>query len=73
MNLILTGTHVIFISTGAKDGQIALIDPEDGPKYFEKVPLLRKINPELKIFVSNGGGGSDLFPFILASAVNRTR
>lgn len=66
-------THLLFISTTVVNSEIALSHPSDGPKYFEKIPLLKKINPELKVFVTNGGGGNSKFSTVLGSAANRTR
>ena len=71
--ILLLGTHLLFIDTTVVDSQIALVNPSDGPKYFEKIPLLKKINPELKVFVTNGGGGNNKFSMVLGSAANRTR
>lgn len=66
-------THLLFISTTVVNSEIALSHSSDGPKYFEKIPLLKKINPELKVFVTNGGGGNSKFSTVLGSAANRTR
>lgn len=66
-------THILFIATTINSSQIALASPSDASKYFNKVPLLRKINPSLKLFVTNGGGNNNMFSQVLASAENRTR
>jgi len=64
----------MFIDTGvSKDGAIAYQDPSVVSKYFNKIPLLKQQNPELKVLVTNGGGGDEGFTPLLATQANRTR
>ncbi|XP_052247734.1 acidic mammalian chitinase-like isoform X2 [Dreissena polymorpha] len=67
------GSHLIFISSGISDCQIAPYSPGDVTRYFAKIPLLRKQNPDLKILLSNGGGDNHGFSPVLGSAENRTK
>ncbi|KAL4222582.1 hypothetical protein ACF0H5_018623 [Mactra antiquata] len=63
-------SHMIFISSITQDCKLAPADPNDVTKYYNKISLLRKLNPNLKIMISNGGGN---FSQVLANYENRTR
>lgn len=66
-------THLIMISSTSKNCELSPADPSDPHKYFNKIPILRKQNPDLKIMLSNGGGGNTGFSEILGSAANTTK
>lgn len=62
-------THLILIGTTITDGQIKPPKPVDPEIYYKKIPLMKKLNPKLKVLLCNGGD----FNGVLASSQNRTR
>ncbi|XP_052833199.1 acidic mammalian chitinase isoform X2 [Octopus bimaculoides] len=62
-------THLIFIGSTIIDGQIKPPKPTDPQMYYEKIPLMKKLNPELKVLLCNGGN----FNGVLATSQNRSR
>lgn len=70
---VLQGSHLIMISSSSKDCELSPGSPDDPHKYYSKIPTLRQQNPDLKIMLSNGGGGNVGFSAILGSATNRTK
>lgn len=62
-------THIIFIGTGIVNGIVKPGMPSDINMYYKKIPLLKKINPKVKVLLCNGGNFND----VLASAVNRAK
>ncbi|XP_067649594.1 acidic mammalian chitinase-like [Haliotis asinina] len=62
-------SHVIFLGTVIKNAQVTAKNETDVELYFNKVILLKKIKPSLKVLLSNGGN----FTQVLNTQENRTR
>lgn len=62
-------THIILIGSGIKDGIVIPAEPSDINMYYKKIPLMKKLNPKLKVLLCNGGNFND----VLASEENRRK
>ncbi|GAB1605615.1 acidic mammalian chitinase-like isoform X1 [Argonauta hians] len=62
-------THIILIGSSIIEGRITPAKAIDPEIYYKKIPLMKKLNPQLKVLLCNGGD----FNGVLATPLNRTR
>ena len=62
-------THIIFIGTSIVHGVVVPAMPGDINMYYKKIPLLKKINPKVKVLLCNGGNFND----VLLSEASRAK